>query len=430
MQLTNTEGIIEYLSKEYPSRLTKRIVSNKHSAGSTIYRKVFKGITFSGNVSIEFKRCKFVKCDFRQFFGFFCIFLDCEFEHCQFINTRFSHIELEWRNLSFKNCYFKNVQLDEGDLFNIYFEDCHFEMFLMYGFTFASAVRFLQCYFQTATFQSIIYYDTEDEDNEEYPDFYFEDCLIDLTTFNNCDLRYSIFHNTALHESSFIHCKLNKETLQAPKKAKFDWQASIDFATILKSQSLPMKTLKDFFNINDPDIKNFIKKITTVMNYKKVFISYSFKDQRIAQLLHKELTNRGISCFFWEKDAPPGKPLKSIMADNIDRHDKILFIASENSIRSEACQFELSSGREKQKKTWEDILFPVHLDNYLFEVKKDQIRPLNAIEEYWGNIEELRTINSVDFKSFNKSRINRARFSEAVNRIVSELAIRSEVKKP
>lgn len=152
MQLINTEGIIDYLSQKAPSRLTKKQLSMGNRTELQVYRKVFKNVTFRGEVSIQFRRCKFIKCDFRQLYGFFCIFMDCEFEHCQFVNARFSHIEWEWRNLSFKNCYFKNVQMDEGDLFNISFEDCRFDMFLMYGFTFASVVSFYQCHFETVTF--------------------------------------------------------------------------------------------------------------------------------------------------------------------------------------------------------------------------------------------------------------------------------------
>jgi hypothetical protein len=80
------------------------------------------------------------------------------------------------------------------------------------------------------------------------------------------------------------------------------------------------------------------------------------------------------------------------MSGNIKKHDKILFIASANSIKSKACQYELSEGRKKQGSSWETVFFPIHIDDFLFTVKKSQIRPTSMTEEYWENIKELKRI--------------------------------------
>jgi len=45
-------------------------------------------------------------------------------------------------------------------------------------------------------------------------------------------------------------------------------------------------------------------------------------------------------------------------------------------------------------------LFPIHIDNFLFEITKDVIRPKDVQDEYWKNIEELRSLNSIDFSQF------------------------------
>src|SRR5690606_16631448 len=134
--------------------------------------------------------------------------------------------------------------------------------------------------------------------------------------------------------------------------------------------------------------------------FKKVFISYSFKDQLFATQLERCLSLNGVKTFLWEKDAPGGEYLEDIMSSNVRTHDTILFIASENSLRSKACQFELSEGRKKQEETWKNVFFPIHIDNYLFEVKKNQIRPVDKADEYWNNIEELKRTNSKDFTAF------------------------------
>jgi len=140
--------------------------------------------------------------------------------------------------------------------------------------------------------------------------------------------------------------------------------------------------------------------MTTKMEYKKIFISYSFKDQAFARALNDTLKKNGVKTFLWENDAPGGEYLEDIMYKNVYNHDVMLFIASEHSLKSKACQFELSTGRKKQEENWNNIFFPIHIDHYLFEVRQNQIRPLDKAEEYWKNIEELKRMNSQDFSLY------------------------------
>ncbi|RWY52328.1 toll/interleukin-1 receptor domain-containing protein [Mucilaginibacter gilvus] len=155
--------------------------------------------------------------------------------------------------------------------------------------------------------------------------------------------------------------------------------------------------------------------------FDKVFISYSFKDKVFARKLNEGLRLRGVSTFLWENDAPGGKPLKKIMSENIQRYDTLLFIASENSIKSVACQYELTEGRKKQDVLWKTIYFPIHIDDFLFNVQKDDIRPRLMQEEFWMNIEEPKAINSTDFTSFNCTDIDEKLFQESINKLVKDL---------
>lgn len=102
----------------------------------------------------------------------------------------------------------------------------------------------------------------------------------------------------------------------------------------------------------------------------------------------------------WEKDAPGGGYLEDIMSNNVRSHETLLFIASQHSLKSKACQFELSEGNKMQEETWNNIFFPIHIDNYLFEIKENQIRPIEKQKEYWANIQELKRTNSKNFTNF------------------------------
>jgi|GEM_PF-2802056 len=171
------------------------------------------------------------------------------------------------------------------------------------------------------------------------------------------------------------------------------------------------------------DNKTNVKEMQKKKILSSVFISYNTKDKKIAQQISKYLEDAGVETFFWEKDAPGGKTLKKIMTSNIEAKDRLLFIASENSIKSVPCQFELTQGRQKQDKLWKTILFPIHIDDFLFKVEKDDVKPKNKREDFWENIEELREINSLDFTPFKNgiTENTEEHFRKMINKIIDSL---------
>jgi hypothetical protein len=100
-----------------------------------------------------------------------------------------------------------------------------------------------------------------------------------------------------------------------------------------------------------------------------------------------------------------------------------LFIASEHSLKSKACHFELSEARGKQNKEWKDIFFPIHIDDYLFKLCKDDIRPKESREEYWKNVEEIKDFNSVDFIKFRADFKDNTVFDEKVAQLAKDLKL-------
>lgn len=428
MKIHGSKELIEYLLLEFPKRLTGANEEHNFPA-NTVVKKVFKDYTFSGSFGIFFKDCKFINCRFENTQGFFCLFANCKFLKTTFIDSWFSHFEEHWYGLEFNQCYFTRVRLDEGTFLNIVFNDCHFDRFNMGGFYAVENTWFRDCYITASEFCALNFFNNEKYTPSDFPDIVFEKCIIDGSGFNHNDLRYCMFNNTILYESSFVDCQLMANTIIKTEKLRFENKASIDLQTILKSEDLDPDILVHYFNINDRDIKTIIGKVTNKVEYKKIFISFSFKDKKFADRLYAELCANGIRAFFWVIDAPPGRQLEDIMTTGIRGHDKTLFIASENSLKSPACQYELSESRKKQAETWEDIIFPLHIDDFLFQVQKSQIRPIDRVDEYWANIEEIRRVNSTDMSAFNKDRIDKKKFKEAVIRIVRELKLETNVIK-
>lgn len=421
MILTGNRGIINYLEIKAPKSI-RRPKRGFYKKETLIYRKSFSNITFTERYTdIEFKDCTFRNCTFEGISGFFCIFSDCEFVKCNFFNSIFTHLDEYWTDLKFDKCYFNNVKLEEGAFFNIEFLNCEIKSLSLLGLIPFYIVSFKNCHLESSQFQSVSYYQDDTEIDFEVPDLIIDSSVLDLCSFNNVDLINSYFISVDLFKTTFSNTRINKNTFSEFEKNDRPCNASIDFQSILKSDDIDKKALEKYFNIYTQDLKKTIQQISQKADFKSIFISYSLKDKDFANTLNNNLIRKGIKTFLWENDAQGGARLNDIMAKNIEKYDKILFIASCSSIKSKTCHFELSQGRKKQEETWEEVFIPIHIDNYLFEVKKENIRPIDKADEYWLNIEELLKINSIDFNKFNKSDSFTFDMETEINKIIVTL---------
>lgn len=353
----------------------------------------FKNIDFSNSqiTAFDFVNCSFDNCDFSESMIWCCLFKDCKF-----INTNLTTLkvfESEFESTLIKNC--------KCGL--LHFTDCTFKKTQYF-----SCFEILDAYFGNCIFEGTIFKDSnitycrfEDNHFQDTPQIEFSNCLITRNYFTNLDLKEFKFSNSSqLNLNVFQNCKIQENTFDDSLKTSGQEYNSIDFSTINKSVKINDENLKALFGILNSDIKDYVFGLTNDVKLQSVFISYSFKNKDFAKKINASLMSKGVITFLWEKDAPGGKGLKKIMKENVNRFDRVLFIASQHSLRSEACQFELSEGRKKQEKLWKDIYFPIHIDNYLFEVEKEDIRPLEKQDEYWKNIQELKQLNSLDFSAF------------------------------
>ncbi|MBO0950893.1 toll/interleukin-1 receptor domain-containing protein [Fibrella forsythiae] len=138
--------------------------------------------------------------------------------------------------------------------------------------------------------------------------------------------------------------------------------------------------------------------------FATVFISYSFIDAKFAEKIADRLGIFGIKRFLFGQD-DPHRLLKKIMSEEIDKHDKVLFICSENSLKSVGCRFELSKCRLKYMSSWNHILVPIRIDNFIFQINKYDL-PKNEQEEIWANIEHIKDSNVVDYESYLHTSVN------------------------
>jgi len=81
-----------------------------------------------------------------------------------------------------------------------------------------------------------------------------------------------------------------------------------------------------------------------------VFVSFSFKDQKISEYVVNQLLNRyNIPCWICTSEILAGEHYKSVIVDAIETSKLVLFIQSENSIKSEEVPKEIAIALDKGK---------------------------------------------------------------------------------
>lgn len=415
------------------------LMLDKKFGGEIIVNKKIKGKKLSAtNVAVvKFYNCHFDNCDLTGSLFWMCTFDKCIFENCILDRVVFRKCEINstiykacnsrfYLNMSegyiydttFNKCSFEGVEISGTDTFDVEFDQCGLSMGrFQANFTFRSNLSLTPVKYLSKEDKKLL------KSKEIFDDVVYRSCLIDFMDFRMMDFVDTKFLDSEISKCSFNDCTLYDYNIDASNNKKGWGTNSIDLSTLNNSQLVPASTLKNIFNV-DNHTQSKIKELLRKKIISSVFISYSLRDKEIANNINDYLKTAGVTTFLWERDAPGGMPLKSIMKSGIDAKDRILFIASENSLKSEACHFELTQGRLKQDKLWKTILFPIHIDNFLFEVEYEQIRPKNKRDEFWENIKELREVNSLNFSEF-KNGISKKKkqFNQAMEVLVESLKI-------
>jgi uncharacterized protein YjbI with pentapeptide repeats len=360
---------------------------------------------------IEFKNCSFENCDFTSSFITHSRLENCSFKKCRFTWSKFLEVDLFY--CKFEECIITGLELGDVEFKETLFIDCSEILDLLLRGQSNRSLSFKNCYLH--------FFDIEPIDAQSVEKFEFIDCIIKESSFDRIDFSKSQFKDCDLSLIQFSSCTLNESTFSGFNQCPGNEFNLIDIRTILNSDHLSSNLLEKLFGIHNSEIKEYLLGLTSKIEFQSVFISYSFCDKAFAKRINDELKRKGIFTFLWEKDSPGGQPLKKIMSSEVKARDRILFIASSNSLKSEACQFELTEGIKKQNQTWNEVLFPIHIDNFLFEVEKDQIRPIEKQDEYWKNIEELRRMNSLSFIQFLDSDIDNFEFDRQIFRLIKGL---------
>lgn len=102
--------------------------------------------------------------------------------------------------------------------------------------------------------------------------------------------------------------------------------------------------------------------------YYSCFISHSTKDKSFCERIYADLQAKGVRAWYFPEDAKWGESLWGEIDRGIKIYDKLVVILSEHSLQSGPVLREIERALSREDKEDKNILFPITIDNYLFEM--------------------------------------------------------------
>lgn len=183
---------------------------------------------------------------------------------------------------------------------------------------------------------------------------------LNTTNLTGTDMHDSIFGGTIISD-------IDLSKVKNLDKTKHRWPSSISIDTIYKSGG----KIPEIFLRNAGVPANFIDYIGSFVGnpweFYSCFISYSCKDQELADRLHADLQKNGVRVWLATEDIKIGDKFRAVIDQAIRIHDKLLIILSENSIDSDWVEEEVETAFEKERKCQQTVLFPVRIDKAVMD---------------------------------------------------------------
>jgi hypothetical protein len=143
------------------------------------------------------------------------------------------------------------------------------------------------------------------------------------------------------------------------------------------------------------------------IEFYSCFISYSSQDDDFAQRLYADLQAKNVRCWKFDENARWGEPLWGEIDTAIKHYDKLVVICSEHSLQSPPVIREIERALQKEDRERKGVLFPVRIDDYLFDVW-DHPRKADVVSKVVGDFRGRHNLAAYS-KAF-------ARFLEALDR--------------
>jgi uncharacterized protein YjbI with pentapeptide repeats len=195
------------------------------------------------------------------------------------------------------------------------------------------------------------------------------EAYLSRAVFNANDLTGADFTGATFFET--ILSNLDLGTAKGLSQTIHLGPSALDLRTLQRSRDIPTKFLKDC-GLSDAIIDYLPSFWDKPIQWYSCFISFAEEDDDFAEKLYSDLTHSGIKCWRWKEDARWGTGQWSDIDQSIQLHDRLILVCSRHSLNSGPVLRELERALRREDELTSagaarDILFPVRLDDYVFE---------------------------------------------------------------
>lgn len=196
------------------------------------------------------------------------------------------------------------------------------------------------------------------------------------------------------------------ENVKGLETVMHDGPSTIGLDTIYRARGAIPEVFLRGVGVSD-DFIALIRSLPGSIQFYSCFISYSSRDQELAQRIHADLQGRGIRCWFAPEDLKIGAELRPSFDEAIRLHDKLLILLSKDSIESRWIEDEVEAALEKERQQKRTVLFPVRLDDAVLETDRAWAAKIR------------RTRNIGDFRDWKKHNS----YNRAFKRLLRDLKV-------
>jgi uncharacterized protein YjbI with pentapeptide repeats len=194
-------------------------------------------------------------------------------------------------------------------------------------------------------------------------------CLnqVNLTqaNLNQVDLTGAYLHNASFGWTILGNVDLS--TALGLETAEQLGPSTIGIDTLYRSHGNIPETFLREAGVPDEMITYSKSLVGRPFQYYSCFISYSSRDEALAQRLHADLQDKGVRCWFAPEDLKIGDEFRSRIDESIQVYDRLFLILSEYSVKSRWVQKEVETAFEKEGKENRIVLFPIRIDEAVMQ---------------------------------------------------------------
>ncbi len=188
---------------------------------------------------------------------------------------------------------------------------------------------------------------------------------LNMTNFSMMDLIKVNFSNATVIYASFGDVDLSMA--KGLDTVKHVAPSTIGIDTIYRSKGMIPDAFLRGAGVPDVFIAYAHSLANNLNEYYTCFISHSNKDDAFARRLYAALQNSNVRCWFAPEDLKWGALTRTGIEEAIHAHDKLLLILSKHSVASGWVEREVKTALAREKKEKRVVLFPVRVDNAVFD---------------------------------------------------------------